>query len=663
MELIIGGESRAVVTVHLGGEPAVLAAEFLIRKFKQKSGIQLELRRSVGFDDITRCLQISLSTTSNRGPQEKEVTTPEAQGRQIVPEDGFVADLARVEKEIGVILSAPTIGCLITAVGQLLRGIDFGRNSARLVRLPPKLFQPEKSVRGAFLLMAPGSEYAVWPELELRTLFEDWAFWGINTILTRYDIHAIRSDFQADPKGQGSLMLARHQLVARIAHELGMKFGLVTVANSAYLDRVMVNLRAQDSSSDLRRGGSPSLLCPSAHQGRSYILQDREGLFRDIQPIDILWIWPFDSGGCWCERCEPWAKTFLGLSQEIARTLKRYHSKSKAYVGTRWFLPAEFDILEEYLATDPDWLDGIVLDEGDMKRGWRHPAELKRMAARFSKKSSLIFCPEISLTPFPVIGDRICLERGRLGASPRVTAMHQQYSQLAPFISGVASLSETVGDDLAKIAYAQWSWSLPENPEEVVKEYWRWHFDGDGDSGWDLVKQMEVNEDHTGASLVEKEVHALAVTRRRADAAARDHWRWKVFSARVSMDEMLYGIGSAQKVFSKAAGSLRKAARGRARSAMARSAKEVLKNLRAREKKVQNFVKAAQALQHNVYRVGPERETTLQGLQLAEDCGRGSGQKWIARLVQALKKKKVEDLKGVLRVVAMEMYATKTNRS
>jgi len=658
MDLIKSGETKAFVTVHLGGGPAVDAADLLIRKFREKTGVELEQKRAVGFDDITRCLQISLCTSAGYELTGEELTTPDLQGRQQVPEDGFVADLARIGRDIGVVMSAPDLGCLVSGVGEILRSIEFGKKDVRLVRLPPKVFQPEKELRGVYLTMPPDGELSVWSEDQLRYLLEEWAVWGYNVVVMRHVMHAYRSDFRVDPNGAGSIALRRHQMLARLCAEFGMKVGLVTVANNAYQDRAMVDLRATDPVDDIRRGASPTLLCPSTHQGRAYLLDDREHLFRDVHPVDVLWLWPFDPGGCWCERCSPWVKTFLGLAQEIARSLKRYHSRSQAYIHTRWFLAEEFDLLDEYLESEPDWLDGIVLDEFDARRGQRSLAELKRLAARFHPQTKVIFSPAISMTPFSVNEERTCCEQGRLGANPRVSQIFSQYSQLASCLSSVVPMSETMGDDLAKAACVRWGWTQPQRAEDVIDEYWNWHFNIKTDAGLELTRCLDLNPTHGDEGRVAAEEKAAEALSRQLSPGDRESWRWQTFEARVRLDGILSQTTLLDDELSELKSELKKAVKGRTtKSRVLKAADDGLARLKERDKLVSKLVEAADALQRDVYRVGPERQLGASGFQLAEDCGRGSARQWISRLQSAVGKKAFADIRNAVKEIVADLEA------
>ena len=655
MDLIKDGETRAFVTVHLGGDPAVQAASILIRKFQDKTGVELDLKHAVGYDDITRCLQISISSTAGYEVTNKDLTTPDIQGRQLPDGEAFVADLARIGKDVGLVISAPDLGCLVSATGEILRGMEFSKGNARIVALPPKLFRPDKEVRGVHLTMPAGGDYSSWPEDEMRELFEEWAVWGINTIMMRYQMHLYRSDFRLDPGGPGSAILRRHQALAKIAREFGMKAGLVSAANDSYIDRAVVQLRAHGSAKDCRRAGSPTLLCPSTHQGRSFLMEDREMLFRDIYPVDAIWLWPFEPGGCWCERCDPWVKTFMGLSQEFARSLKRYHTHAQAFVHTHWFAPEDFDLLDEYLDLSPDWLDGIVLDETNARGGLRSMAELKRLASRFSARTRVVFSANISSAPFAVSEDLVCRESGRLGVSPRIDFLMQQYGQLASQLSGIAPMSETVADDIAKVACCHWGWKSGGSPEDVIRKYWYSHFDATGDAGVELVRALDANPTHGDPEAARQGRDALEAASREISPERREQWRWRVFEARVELDERVAAVEPAQQALADLAAELKTSLRSPTKARLVKALSDGVERLTERQKLVEELVQASDELQKNLYRIGPDRELAVNGYQLAEDCGRGSAKPLIGRLQAAAKLKTQDAVKEAVGEIARDL--------
>jgi hypothetical protein len=78
---------------------------------------------------------------------------------------------------------------------------------------------------------------------------------------------------------------------------------------------------------------------------------------------------------------------------------------------------------------------------------------------------------------------------------------------------------------------------------------------------------------------------------------------------------------------------------------------DLVGNLKLREKQVATFIKAADALQHNVYKIAPEREMAANGQQLATDTGRGSLGDWISALERAAKKNNAIEIKESLQAI------------
>jgi hypothetical protein len=221
---------------------------------------------------------------------------------------------------------------------------------------------------------------------------------------------------------------------------------------------------------------------------------------------------------------------------------------------------------------------------------------------------------------------------------------------LAPSLAGIVPVSDTAGDDLAKAAYVRWGWSPPERAEDVVNEYWRWHFHLKTDAGLELVRRLDLNPTHQNTDGVAKEENALEVAAGQIPPELRENWRWKVFEARVAMDRLLCRIELTDEVLSQIASEMKRAAKGRTTKAgLLKAVTEALDRLREREKLVEKLAQVADELQHRVYRVGPERDLVTNGYRLAEDCGRGSLKGWVSRLQAAAGKRGFADLRTAVK--------------
>lgn len=103
--------------------------------------------------------------------------------------------------------------------------------------------------------------------------------------------------------------------------------------------------------------GRKFFVCPSVPQARNFVLQQCERQFSQSVSYDFIQLKGGDGGGCECDSCKPYGKTFIHLCEEIATIIHRYHPDTKLYITNQKF-DNESDIaILEYLNEKPrQWL-------------------------------------------------------------------------------------------------------------------------------------------------------------------------------------------------------------------------------------------------------------------------------------------------------------------
>ena len=66
--------------------------------------------------------------------------------------------------------------------------------------------------------------------------------------------------------------------------------------------------------------------CPSIPEARQALLANWDKLFQTVPDYDVLRFFAGDPGGCRCDKCEPWGKTFIYLCEEVAAIWLKYES-------------------------------------------------------------------------------------------------------------------------------------------------------------------------------------------------------------------------------------------------------------------------------------------------------------------------------------------------
>ena len=177
---------------------------------------------------------------------------------------------------------------------------------------------PDCPFRGAYFATHFGNWYQSAPQAEIERYVEDVALWGFNTWVFTFPVDAYADFSQA----RGHIEQLRG-IMAK-AKRIGLKVAIGNAANNA-LSSAPKEIAAIPPPGKPPTGG---VVCPSVPDGRVYLLDiwsQTMGAFADIGGgIDYICAAPYDTGGCGCEECMPWASNgFLKLSKDIMAQERR----------------------------------------------------------------------------------------------------------------------------------------------------------------------------------------------------------------------------------------------------------------------------------------------------------------------------------------------------
>jgi hypothetical protein len=115
------------------------------------------------------------------------------------------------------------------------------------------------------------------------------------------------------------------------------------------------------------------LACPSAARAREILLRNKENLARGLAEagvhLEMGCHFAYDTGGCLCDRCRPWVKTFLNLAKDVHETFRKYHPAMRSYMSDWHFTDEEArTAIDFFRERKPDWFGGVFKDD-------RHPAD------------------------------------------------------------------------------------------------------------------------------------------------------------------------------------------------------------------------------------------------------------------------------------------------
>ena len=369
-----------------------------------------------------------------------------------LPQEGYSIS----DYDCGVCVAGGDANGLLYGVGAWLRGMKFDKGvfSHGTWR---GMSAPATPLRGMYFATHFHNWYHVAPEDEVVRYIEDMALWGVNAIMVIFPFINLK-DWNDPEAAPAMIMLRRY---AKNARELGLMFA--TIAYNAMFSNAPKELSATPLKDPVgRRGNHGFPVCPSNPDGHAYIMENVRTLFKQLSDVglDLLCVWPYDEGGCGCEKCLPWGSNgFYKLSRDLTLLGREYFPDLKTIMST-WIFDTppegEWDGVSQALKKSNDWLDFILADSHEnfpsypLQNGV--PGQLP-----------LLNFPEISmwgLGPW-----------GGFGATPLPRRFQRLWNQAKHILSGGFPYSEGIYEDINKAVVAQFYWNRDTTAEETMREY------------------------------------------------------------------------------------------------------------------------------------------------------------------------------------------------
>lgn len=465
-----------------------------------------------------------------------------------------------------VIIVGSARGCLY-GVGAFLRAVDLSR--AAKVGIPYlKLSSgPAFPVRGSELKFwqeqrAAHCEMGLWSLEQWEEQIAELALWGINLVRRRllysaFDTWLDEQEWMIED-GPGKIGWEMEKEINRIIHDYGLQVGI------SYPPNTIATAAARD---EWHPGSMwPRLACPSLPAAHDRMLYERLSMFRELEYIDHLFIPSYNVGGCECENCRPWSRTYLELVNDTARFLHRYHPDARIWISNQGFSTEENEWLWEKLSGEgPEWLQ--VVEYGPTAYGFlpgggpatpargsasRHyptmgtlTRSLQEAARRIPVDYTLVLGPDVTHTFQPQYGlEQIdpALLWLHTYESPfaRPMGYHEVFRATAAASAGVALYSEGLYDDVNKALWAEWTWSPDLSPRGAALAYAHWWF-GEGAAQFvaEAIVLSEANWETPlrGNDQVEQVVLQLDQAEMRIPPHLKEgNWRWTMWRLRGLLD-------------------------------------------------------------------------------------------------------------------------------
>jgi len=469
-----------------------------------------------------------------------------------------------------IVIAGSGRGCLY-GVGAFLRAVDLDHPGQVGIPYLQLFSAPAFRVRGSDLKFwqehrANELEMGQWSLEQWEEQIADLALWGVNLVRRQllyspFDTWLDEQEWMIED-GPGRAGWELEKQINRIIHDYGLQAGV------RYPPNTIASAVTRD---DWHPGSSwPRLACPSLTGAHDRILFERLQMFRELEFIDHLFIPPNEVGGCDCEKCRPWSKTYLKLVHETATFLHRHHPHAQVWISNQGFGAQESEILWETLDRErPEWLQvmqygptthGFLPDESlpadEREAGQRrYPAlgaltrNLQKTVRRVPVDYSLVLGPNVTHTFQPQYGlehiDPALLWLHTF-ESPfaRPLGYNEIFRAIASASAGVALYSEGLYDDVNKALWSGWSWSPDLSPWDVTLNYARWCF---GERAAQYVAEAillsEANWEKPLADndQVEQVVLLLDQAEMRMPPHLKEgNWRWTMWRLRGLLDLLAY---------------------------------------------------------------------------------------------------------------------------
>ena len=376
------------------------------------------------------------------------------------------------------------------------------------------------------------------PIEEFRRSTEEVLLYGYNTIFCILPI--VNMNNFEDETFQ--MFREKTRTVFQIAKELGMKVGTILNGNQG-LKTSPDHFAADPSCYEGRTGGGGRNICPEIPGAMDYlrnIWHNNLAQYADIG-LDYVMSWPYDEGGCGCEKCRPWgAKGFVKLSRAMFDEAKSFFPNAQMIVSA-WYFDEKFDGPWDELGEFEGMYDAIrngTLGVADYLMVDSHNS-FPHYPLEHEPVRPIINFPEISMYGLRSWGGR--------GANPLPRRFQEIWDSSKRVLSGGMPYSEGMYEDISKVQFAGYYWHPDKHYREILGEYIRYEYsDKVVPEVLELMELIEKNhvlvrtgnEPDFSAALRAEELAEKINTM--LGERAKSAWRWRILYIRAHIDRMVY---------------------------------------------------------------------------------------------------------------------------
>ena len=358
-------------------------------------------------------------------------------------------------------ITAGSFPGILFGSGNFLRSIEY-RADGFIVPERSLRDKPDSPFREVYFARHFHNWYHLAEEQEMSRYIEDLALQGFNAFCT-LDLPVINLTNNPE-SGDWKELEKGFRVFCRCVNRLGLQIDSLGVTNQGWRDTPH-GLYAVPNV-DPRQGNNGVNVCPARPEGEKYledILRTVNKTFADCN-IGVTCFWPYDEGGCSCEKCRPWGGNgFLKLADSFSKIIRTEFDPDRAFIISTWcFSDNEFEMLWKWLEDHPEFEYVLADSHNDFPR---YPLEHP-----LPEGHKLITFPEISMwNRFPW---------GGYGATPLPQHFTALWRQVKGHVYGCKLYSEGLFEDINKIIVERFYWDNDAKAEETMREYARYELCG-----------------------------------------------------------------------------------------------------------------------------------------------------------------------------------------
>ena len=450
---------------------------------------------------------------------------------------------------------------VFAAVGRaLVKGKFDGKGGYELPELPLH-HKMKDSLRGMYFASHFYNFYHASPIEEVYDIIAEQALNGCNTLMLCFGVQHYTSVHT--PEAQE--MIARMKLMLKYADRCGIAPALILFSNTGF-DKSPAELEAQskiDESGRYYRGLIAVFnteLCPNKKGGMEEIERQQREFFEAFSdtPIKYFALWPYDEGGCLCEKCYPWATNgFMKVADLSRRLVKEYGYDAQIIISTWHF---EFNMKNEW---------DVFYEE--LKKGTYNWSPYIMTSFRNGKIPKCFAdggIPEgVHLIDFPEISMCDAKPWGGFGSNPITMFLDNAYQNCGKWHEGGFPYSEGIFEDINKWVCLGFYTGHYEHSADAVRDYIRYEFGlEDTDEMLRAIQLMESclvrgheklpNGDWRFAirwGTAIPEIYRIVTAQNELLPESLKHnWKWRIVYLRAVLDWELYQNGYITKYSARA---------------------------------------------------------------------------------------------------------------